>query len=167
MILRCGILGRCDKLHFFHLANYQVLYHNNLPATIIQCNMCHISNLVWIEEGMGEISEVTETWDLTDVWYRDSIVWLCSEPTVTPWRSFILSPLARQRPWVSLFFRLSVSLWKFLESSSPYAVLILLRLCFLWISADSAEHSLLASVLNFFSFANLKINPDSDTCRQR
>ena len=22
---------------------------------------------------MGEISEVTETWDLTDVWYRDSI----------------------------------------------------------------------------------------------
>ena len=23
---------------------------------------------------MGEISEVTETWDLTDVWYRDSTI---------------------------------------------------------------------------------------------
>ena len=46
LMLRCGKLGRCDKLHFFYLANYKVPYYNNLPATIVQCNMYHISNLV-------------------------------------------------------------------------------------------------------------------------
>ena len=42
---------------------------HSLRVTVICLD---IPSLVWIELGMGEISEVSERWDLTDVWYRDN-----------------------------------------------------------------------------------------------
>ena len=63
----CGILGMCDRQLFFHFIKYQVPYKNNMPIMIIQCIRCHIPSLVWIEQRMGEIFEVTERW------YQDSI----------------------------------------------------------------------------------------------
>ena len=40
---------------------------------IVQCIRCHVPSLVWIEQRMGKIFEVTERWYLTDVWYQDSM----------------------------------------------------------------------------------------------
>ena len=72
--LWCGILGMCDKQLFFHFIKHQVPYNlkNNMPKIIVQCIRCHVPSLVWIEQRMGKIFEVTERWYLTDVWYQDS-----------------------------------------------------------------------------------------------